>query len=118
MPYLFIGNDYYRFNEERGRVDKGYPKPITPNWVNIPGNVGASFGAKGFTYFLKGSTYYKFDDNAVRRIAGPKSVGVDFFKCTGRERFNEGSGGTGNQSKAKLATILLPLVLTCFYLSL
>ena len=47
MPYFFIGNSYYRFNEERGRVDKGYPKPITPNWVNIPGNVGATFGSGG-----------------------------------------------------------------------
>ncbi len=47
MPYFFAGNDYYRFNEEKGRVDKGYPKLITPNWVNIPGNVNAVFGRQG-----------------------------------------------------------------------
>lgn len=47
MPYFFTGNDYYRFNEERGRVDPGYPKRITPNWVNIPGNVDAAFGQRG-----------------------------------------------------------------------
>ena len=46
-PYFFVGNDYYRFNEGSGQIDAGYPRPITPNWKNIPGNVDATFGAGG-----------------------------------------------------------------------
>ena len=45
--YFFAGNDYYRYNENFGRLDRGYPKPIMGNWVGIPGNLDASFTHNG-----------------------------------------------------------------------
>ncbi|XP_072032725.1 stromelysin-1-like [Amphiura filiformis] len=122
MPYFFTGRDYYRYNERLGRVDRGYPKPITPNWVGIPGNVNAAFGYQGFTYIIKGQSYYKFDNNAVRAVAGPRDFGADVLNCRVRRgllrAMNLKAGSGVDKYTAQLTTVLFSLIFTLGYLLL
>ena len=64
----------------------------------------------GFTYFIKGRSYYKFDDNSIRRVAGPRDFGADFMKCTAYRRFSRGAAS--KSVNAQLATVLIPSILT------
>ena len=53
--YYFAGKLYWRFNEKRQKMDKGYPKKISPIWKGLPPNLDSALTWRnGVTYFFKG----------------------------------------------------------------
>ena len=56
--YIFTGDDYYRYDERRERVDYQYPKKISSAWRGFPNDVDSVFVWKNdVTYFFKGEEY-------------------------------------------------------------
>ena len=54
--YLFADRVYYRFDDYRGRIDYGYPKPIQGNWKGLPESVdGVTTWRNKKTYFFEGN---------------------------------------------------------------
>ena len=54
--YLFVGTEYYRYNEHRQSIDPYYPKAITGAWKGVPTNIDTVFvWGNGITYFFKGN---------------------------------------------------------------
>uniref|UniRef100_F7AU99 Fibronectin type-II domain-containing protein n=2 Tax=Ciona intestinalis TaxID=7719 RepID=F7AU99_CIOIN len=39
--YFFVGEQFYRYNEEKSKMDRGYPKPMSL-WRRVPRNVDAA----------------------------------------------------------------------------
>ena len=57
--YLFVGEQYYRYNERSGYIDMNYPRDIVGAWNGIPANVDAVFVWRNkATYFFKGKIIF------------------------------------------------------------
>lgn len=85
MTYLFVGGDYYRYDERKEKVDYHYPKKISAAWRGIPNNIDAVFVWKNLvTYFFKGDQYYRLDDRTLSVVERyPKKINRAWIKCTG-----------------------------------
>ncbi|MBN3271106.1 MMP15 protein, partial [Polyodon spathula] len=73
----------YFFNGDRRAVDKDYPKPISV-WGGIPSSPKGAFLSDdgAYTYFYKGTKYWKFDNQRMKNEPGyPKSILRDFMGC-------------------------------------
>ncbi|XP_050018164.1 stromelysin-2 [Alexandromys fortis] len=62
--YFFVGDRYWRFDEKRWLMDKGFPRLIKDDFPGIEPQVDAVLQAFGFFYFFHGSSQFKFDPNA------------------------------------------------------
>ncbi|XP_051055570.1 stromelysin-2 [Phodopus roborovskii] len=62
--YFFVEDKYWRFDEKRGLMDKGFPRLIKDDFPGIKPQVDAVFQAFGFFYFFRGSSQFEFDPNA------------------------------------------------------
>ncbi|XP_051011711.1 stromelysin-2 isoform X2 [Acomys russatus] len=62
--YFFVGDKYWRFDETRHIMDKGFPRLIRDDFPGIEPQVDAVLQAFGYFYFFHGSTQYEFDPNA------------------------------------------------------
>ena len=50
--YVFKGTQYWKLTEDA--IAPGYPRSISRNWGNMPGNLDAAFTwTNGKTYFFK-----------------------------------------------------------------
>lgn len=81
--YLFSGENYYRFNEQRGKVDIGYPRKISDAWKNVPSDIDSVVEwNNGVTYFFKGEEYYRLSNKALKVESGyPRSIPEVWSKC-------------------------------------
>uniref|UniRef100_H2ZQ62 Fibronectin type-II domain-containing protein n=1 Tax=Ciona savignyi TaxID=51511 RepID=H2ZQ62_CIOSA len=55
--YFFVKNQFYRYNEEKGKMDRGYPKPMSV-WRGVPNNIDAAMEdptRSRYSMFLKGN---------------------------------------------------------------
>ncbi|GAB1293850.1 Stromelysin-2 [Apodemus speciosus] len=62
--YFFVGDKYWRFDETRHLMDKGFPRLITDDFPGIDSQVDAVLHEFGFFYFFCGSSQFEFDSNA------------------------------------------------------
>ncbi|XP_028746815.1 stromelysin-2 [Peromyscus leucopus] len=62
--YFFVEDKYWRFNEKRNLMDKGFPRLIKDDFPGVESQVDAVLQAFGFFYFFHGSSQFEFDPNA------------------------------------------------------
>lgn len=106
QTYFFRGQKYWRFNDRQFQVQVGYPKNITSQWSSVPENIDDAFlwsqdREYYYTYFFKGDTYYKYNENeASVEQSGkinalwkgvPNDIDAVFTYCNGVTYFFKGS---------------------------
>lgn len=80
--YLFSGNYFWRFNDESGVLDSGYPRTMD-RWYGIPANLDASLTLpNGKTYFFKDNKYWLFNNKWVKPERGyPRKASKVWLGC-------------------------------------
>nr|XP_026690235.1 matrix metalloproteinase-14 [Ciona intestinalis] len=80
--YFFKGDYYWRYGV--GKVEGDYPKPIDV-WRGVPPNVDASFsgvdGSHNFTYFVKGTRFWTFNNWDIQVVKGALSFKKHWLHC-------------------------------------
>ncbi|XP_028581995.2 matrix metalloproteinase-27-like [Podarcis muralis] len=77
--YFFVGNKYWRYDENNRSMDKGYPRKIREDFPAIGQKVDAAFQHNGSFYLFRGSKQWQFDLNAKRVICVMNSN--SWFSC-------------------------------------
>nr|XP_012423401.1 PREDICTED: LOW QUALITY PROTEIN: stromelysin-2 [Odobenus rosmarus divergens] len=62
--YFFVGNKYWRFDENNQSMEQGFPRLIADDFPGVEPEVDAAFQEFGFFYFFRGSLQFGFDPNA------------------------------------------------------
>jgi len=64
--YIFKGEQYWRWDTEKGEMLSGYPKNISANWPGLPSTVDAAvaFDELDALYFFKDDKYWKWSKNS------------------------------------------------------
>jgi hypothetical protein len=108
--YLFVGDDYYRYDESRQTIDIGYPRKISDAWHGVPDNVEAGFVWRNdVTYFFKGTQFYRMDDRTISVQTGyPRDTATWWSLCAGG--LVQGSGNSPASSVHASYTTLATLV--------
>ncbi|PKU41796.1 matrix metalloproteinase-27-like [Limosa lapponica baueri] len=76
---FFIGDKYWRYDENTQSMEKGYPRQTANDFPGINQKVDAVFQQKGFFYFFHGSKQWEFDPTAKKVIREIKSN--SWFNC-------------------------------------
>ncbi|NXP76088.1 MMP27 protein, partial [Ramphastos sulfuratus] len=76
---FFIGDKYWRFDENSQSMEKGYPRQTVKDFPGINQKVDAVFQQKGLLYFFHGSKQWEFDPTAKKVIREIKSN--SWFNC-------------------------------------
>nr|CAB3263881.1 72 kDa type IV collagenase-like [Phallusia mammillata] len=66
--YFFVGDQYYRYNEERNKMDAGYPKSLS-TWSGLPQNIEATMedpNKKKISMFVQGGRVYMLNNYKVQ----------------------------------------------------
>lgn len=75
--YFFKDDNYWKYDDRKAMMAKGYPKKINTKWGDIPKNIDAIFTSlydEG-TYIFKGSKFYKYDHKRLKIESGyPKYI--------------------------------------------
>ncbi|KAL7983291.1 hypothetical protein Chor_000167 [Crotalus horridus] len=71
--YFFVGNHYWRYDENTQSMDEGYPRNIRDDFPAIDEKIDAAFQLNGFFYFFHGSKQWEFDLKTKRVIGVMKS---------------------------------------------
>uniref|UniRef100_A0A8C8RUG6 interstitial collagenase n=1 Tax=Pelusios castaneus TaxID=367368 RepID=A0A8C8RUG6_9SAUR len=77
--YFFVGNKYWRYDENRQSMDQGYPKNIINDFPGINKNIDAVFQYGRYIYFFRGNRQYQFDLNLKRVVSVMRSN--SWFNC-------------------------------------
>ncbi|XP_062993705.1 matrix metalloproteinase-25 [Elgaria multicarinata webbii] len=82
--YLIEKGQYWRYDDQLGQVEPGYPKPVTL-WKGVPPELDdVTRWNDGNTYFFKNSHYWRFTGGNVESDAGyPRSTARDWMHCQG-----------------------------------
>lgn len=85
--YFFSESHYWRYDENRGQPDTGYPKGISRGWPSLPKDIDAAVNwSNKYSYIFKGNEYWKLE-NVVRRgkvyhFSGyPREISKVWMKC-------------------------------------
>ncbi|XP_067883519.1 matrix metalloproteinase-25-like [Heterodontus francisci] len=63
--YFFKGDEFWRFDDQKGQMDSGYPKKVSL-WKGIPADLDDIMGwNNGATYFFKGQGYWRMKGGDV-----------------------------------------------------
>nr|XP_045601065.1 stromelysin-3-like [Procambarus clarkii] len=74
--YVFKGDKYWLLTGSG--VAKGYPRPITDQWEELPSDLDAAFTwSNGRTYFFKGSIYWRYSNQQLEK-GYPKKISSGF----------------------------------------
>ncbi|NXN54206.1 MMP27 protein, partial [Rynchops niger] len=76
---FFIGDKYWRYDENSQSMEKGYPRQTVNDFPGISQKVDAVFQQKGFLYFFHGSKQWEFDPTAKKVLREIKSN--SWFNC-------------------------------------
>ncbi|XP_078286568.1 matrix metalloproteinase-25-like [Rhinoraja longicauda] len=78
--YFFKGDEFWRYDEQRRRMDLGYPKKVGL-WKGVPPDLDdiMSFN-NGNTYFFKGGAYWMMRGGEIE-VASRASTARDWMHC-------------------------------------
>ncbi|XP_067288575.1 collagenase 3-like isoform X1 [Pseudorasbora parva] len=66
---FFVDSQVYSYDEEKRRMEKGYPKPVDVVFPGMTGKVTAAFQHRGFNYLFSGSKMFEFGSfNKLYRV--------------------------------------------------
>ncbi|XP_053219501.1 matrix metalloproteinase-25 isoform X1 [Podarcis raffonei] len=82
--YLFEKDQYWRYDDRMGRVEQGYPKPVSL-WKGVPNDLDdITSWNEGDTYFFKDTQFWKFTGGSVESDAGyPRFISHHWLHCEG-----------------------------------
>ncbi|XP_053117547.1 matrix metalloproteinase-25 isoform X2 [Hemicordylus capensis] len=122
--YLLERDHYWRYDDQIGRIEPGYPKPVTL-WKGVPTDLDDVIRWNdGNTYFFKGTEYWSFTGGSVESDAGyPRSTAQNWMHCQGPattsppRRGQRGEGGmclctASAQKLIPLLAWILPFIWT------
>nr|XP_039257114.1 stromelysin-3-like [Styela clava] len=111
--YIFRGKEFWKLDDNL-KAEIGYPRNIS-DLKGVPYNLdGAVEDPDGYTYFIKGQSAWRLEDNKLSVSSGyPKYIGVRWFSCdeagyvtkttatplNGNQENGNGDGGNGSFSK-------------------
>ncbi|CAG6006263.1 unnamed protein product [Menidia menidia] len=75
---FFVGEVYYRYDENNKQMDPGFPRLIQTDWRGLPRRIDAAFKLHGSIFLLSGSKSYQFDfrkKQVVKVIPGNSWLG-------------------------------------------
>uniref|UniRef100_A0A672IWB2 Collagenase 3 n=1 Tax=Salarias fasciatus TaxID=181472 RepID=A0A672IWB2_SALFA len=75
---FFVGEFYYRYDEQKKEMDPGFPRVIERDWLGIPRTVDAAFKLHGSIFLLSGAHSYQYDfrqKRVVKVISGNNWLG-------------------------------------------
>nr|XP_008119204.1 PREDICTED: matrix metalloproteinase-25 [Anolis carolinensis] len=80
--YLIEKDQYWRYDDQLGHVEPGYPKPVTL-WKGVPTDLDdVTRWNDGNTYFFKDAQYWRFTGGSVESDASfPRSTAHDWMHC-------------------------------------
>ncbi|XP_061589208.1 stromelysin-3-like [Cololabis saira] len=81
--FLFNPPFYWSFSPNNNRVNDAHPAGMH-KWAGLPSRFDGAFRDKyGYTNFVSGQDYWKFDPVTLTVLKGyPRIIGVDFFSCS------------------------------------
>nr|XP_023700744.1 collagenase 3-like [Paramormyrops kingsleyae] len=67
---FFVNDKYWSYDERRGKMDHGYPRPISQNFQGIGTKVDAAFQNYGYFYFSEGARQieYRLESKTTNRV--------------------------------------------------
>ncbi|XP_039072486.1 neutrophil collagenase [Hyaena hyaena] len=71
--YFFVNDQFWRYDNKRQSMQKGYPKNTADVFPGIESRVDAVFQKNHFFFFFSGPRYYAFDLSAYRIIRVERS---------------------------------------------
>ncbi|XP_062983905.1 stromelysin-1-like [Elgaria multicarinata webbii] len=71
--YFFSGNKYWRYDEAKNSMEKGYPRKITADFHQIGSNVDAAILHNGHFSLFSGSNQYEFDSKTKKFLVMKRS---------------------------------------------
>ncbi|XP_034539690.1 collagenase 3-like [Notolabrus celidotus] len=57
---FFVGSEYYSYDEDKQRMDAGFPKNVDEIFSGLTGKVTAAFQYRGFTYVYSGPYMFEY----------------------------------------------------------
>ncbi|KAL4714131.1 hypothetical protein ACJJTC_008485, partial [Scirpophaga incertulas] len=79
--YLIEDELYWRYDEARAAMDRGYPREMAA-WRQVPYPVDAAIIWKGDTFFFRGPRFWRFDNELVQAHAYyPLPTAQVWFPC-------------------------------------
>lgn len=85
--YFFKGSQYWRYNEEKGKLDAGYPRFIQAGWPDLPNNIDAAvtWPRNSKSYVFKDDYYLRLENHASGRMVRVEAIYRDRRKKTHKE---------------------------------
>ncbi|XP_062983200.1 stromelysin-2-like [Elgaria multicarinata webbii] len=77
--YFFSGNKYWRYDETKTSMEKGYPRKIATDFAGIGPKVDAAIQHNGKFYFFSGQEQYEFD--IIRKMVTKKMNSNSWLGC-------------------------------------
>ncbi|XP_008330466.1 collagenase 3-like [Cynoglossus semilaevis] len=77
---FFVGDMYYRYDETKKTMDKGFPKRVSETFTGLSGTVTAAHQHSSFTYIYTGNRMHEYDleSGTMFRVLGNNY----FLPCT------------------------------------
>ena len=85
--YIFKGKQYWRYDENKRKLDTGYPRSISVGWPNLPSHIDAAVKwSNGYSYVFKGGIYWKLrNEPRNRKVYAfdgyPRKITKGWMKC-------------------------------------
>ena len=117
------GSEYYRYNARHGRIDPGYPRPLSV-WGFPPDveHIDAALQSTNYrTYFFVNDVYYRYNDQEFRiDDTYPQPTGYWWFGCGDRTVRNLSTISTGGSVvvsiSSKMVIVLTTVMATLVHL--
>ncbi|XP_028975805.2 collagenase 3-like isoform X1 [Esox lucius] len=73
---FFVGDYYYSYDEEKKRMDQGFPKRVDEGFPGMTSKVTAAFQVQEFTYLFSGPLVFEYSMSTRRQL---RVLGNNYF---------------------------------------